>query len=60
MTTRCACRRLLLLPTAALQVELRDGTTMEAFEHGQMLSIVALRGSIPAQWIADFRQTLGK
>lgn len=41
-------------------VTLRDGTVVEAFEHGMSLSIVCLRGSVPAQWIVEYRQTLGK
>lgn len=48
--------RLCLYP----QVELRDGTSIEAYEHGLSLAIVALRGSVPAQWVIDFRLVLGK
>ena len=33
---------------------------MEAYEHGMALSIVALRGSVPTQWVLDFRQGLGR
>jgi hypothetical protein len=48
-------------PAQALKmVELRDGSQVEVFEHGMSLSIVALRGSVPAQWIMDYRSTLGK
>ena len=43
-----------------LQVELRDGSLVEVFEHGLSLTIVALRGSVPSQWILDFKMTLGK
>ncbi len=32
-----------------LQIELRDGTKVEVFEHGMSLNIVALRGSVPQQ-----------
>jgi hypothetical protein len=42
------------------QLVLKDGTTVEAYEHGMSLSIVALRGSVPTQWVLDFRQGLGK
>lgn len=42
------------------QVEVPDGTTLQAYEHGLSMSIVALRGSVPSQWIMDFRQALGK
>lgn len=38
-----------------LQIELRDGTQVEVYEHGMTLSIVALRGSVPEQWVAEFR-----
>jgi hypothetical protein len=38
-----------------LQIELRDGTQAEVYEHGMSLSIVALRGSLPEQWIVEFR-----
>jgi hypothetical protein len=41
------------------QVTLKDGSTAEVFEHGMSLAIVALRGSVPQQWIADFKATLG-
>ncbi|MEW5310112.1 MAG: hypothetical protein WDW38_001941 [Sanguina aurantia] len=44
---------------AAKLIELRDGTSVQAYEHGLMLAIVALRGSVPAQWVIDFRVTLG-
>eukprot|EP00955_Chlamydomonas_euryale_P087053 364265-Chlamydomonas_euryale.AAC.19 len=37
------------------QVELKDGQTVEVFEHGMQLSIVALRGSVPTQWHACCR-----
>jgi hypothetical protein len=37
-----------------------DGSTIEAFEHGLSLSIVGLRGSVPQQWILDFRTCLGQ
>ena len=42
------------------QVVLRDGTQVEAYEHGMSLGIVALRGSVPTQWVLDFRQGLGR
>lgn len=48
------------MPAQTPQVELRDGTKVEVFEHGMSLSIVALRGSVPTQWVMDFRSTLGK
>jgi hypothetical protein len=41
----------LLLP----QVILKDGSEVQAYEHGMSLSIVALRGSIPRHWIVEFR-----
>lgn len=51
----------LALPaTAAKSVTLRDGTVVDAFEHSQSLSIVALRGSVPSQWITDYRSALGQ
>lgn len=43
-----------------VQIELKDGEKVEVFEHGMSLSIVALRGSVPTQWIMDYRSTLGK
>jgi hypothetical protein len=43
-----------------LQIQLADGTTIEAYEHGLSLSIVGLRGSVPQQWIVDFRSCLGQ
>ncbi|KAI8466668.1 MAG: hypothetical protein J3K34DRAFT_379213, partial [Monoraphidium minutum] len=39
---------------------MRDGSSVEAYEHGMSLSIVALRGSVPTQWVLDFRQCLGR
>uniref|UniRef100_A0A383VEJ6 Uncharacterized protein n=1 Tax=Tetradesmus obliquus TaxID=3088 RepID=A0A383VEJ6_TETOB len=49
------------LPAWALRtIELRDGTQAEVYEHGMSLSIVALRGSLPEQWIVEFRQGLGR
>lgn len=42
------------------QVTLRDGTVVQATEHSLSLSIVALRGSFPNQWVMDFRSILGK
>lgn len=42
------------------QVLLKDGTAVEAYEHGMTLGIVALRGSVPTQWVLDFRQGLGR
>jgi hypothetical protein len=36
-------------PRTPPQVELRDGTKVEVFEHGMSLSIVSLRSSIPSQ-----------
>ncbi|KAG1669301.1 hypothetical protein FOA52_014862 [Chlamydomonas sp. UWO 241] len=48
-------------PAAALKtVELRSGESIDVFEHGMSLSIVALRGSVPTQWVMDYRSTLGK
>jgi hypothetical protein len=47
-------------PPAPLQVLMADGSTIEAFEHGLSLSIVGLRGSVPQQWIVDFRACLGQ
>jgi hypothetical protein len=38
-----------------LQIELKDGSSVSVYEHGMSLEIVALRGSIPQQWIIDFR-----
>jgi hypothetical protein len=38
-----------------LQVLLPDGSEVEAYEHGMSLSIVALRGSVPSQWVMEFR-----
>jgi hypothetical protein len=73
---RACCRRCLWGPTGGTriepnstmhdpalhraQIEMPDGTSVQAFEHGLSMSIVALRGSVPAQWIMDFRQGLGK
>jgi hypothetical protein len=37
------------------QVELRDGSTADVYEHGMTLEIVALRGSVPQQWVLEFR-----
>lgn len=37
------------------QIELKDGSKVDVYEHGMSLEIVALRGSIPQQWIIDFR-----
>ncbi|GBF91197.1 hypothetical protein Rsub_04866 [Raphidocelis subcapitata] len=54
---------LLVAPGSAGAVQtvvLRDGTAVEAYEHGMSLSIVALRGSVPTQWVLDFRQGLGR
>ena len=42
------------------QVQLRDGSTVEAYEHGMSLAIVALRGSVPAQWVMDYKSVLGR
>ena len=51
----------LSLPAYALKtIQLRDGSQAEVFEHGMSLSIVALRGSVPSQWVLDYRSTLGK
>ena len=33
---------------------------MEVFEHGLSITIVALRGSVPSQWVLDFKAALGK
>lgn len=41
-------------------VELRDGTSIQANEHNLFLTIVALRGSVPQQWLSDFRGCIGK
>jgi hypothetical protein len=38
-----------------MQVELKDGSTADVYEHGMTLEIVALRGSIPQQWVLEFR-----
>ena len=43
-----------------LQVTLKDGTQVDAFEHGMSISIVALRGSISAQAALDFKSVVGK
>lgn len=45
---------------AAKTVQLTDGTAVEVYEHGLSLRIVALRGSVPAAWVVDFRGLLGK
>lgn len=37
------------------QIELKDGSQVEVYEHGMTLSIVALRGSLPEQWVVEFR-----
>lgn len=43
------------------QVRAADpGEEVMAYEHGVSLAIVALRGSVPAQWVLDFRRTLGR
>lgn len=38
-----------------MQVELRDGSKADVYEHGMTLEIVALRGSVPQQWVLEFR-----
>eukprot|EP00878_Enallax_costatus_P034440 GHUV01038185.1.p1 GENE.GHUV01038185.1~~GHUV01038185.1.p1 ORF type:complete len:116 (+),score=23.12 GHUV01038185.1:213-560(+) len=44
------------LPARALRtIELKDGSHVEVYEHGMTLSIVALRGSLPEQWVVEFR-----
>lgn len=61
--TAGAASALLALPGAAAAaklIQLADGKTVEAFEHAQSLSIVTLRGSVPSQWIMDFRAALGR
>ncbi|KAJ9529617.1 hypothetical protein QJQ45_014377, partial [Haematococcus lacustris] len=45
---------------AVLQVVLRDGRSVEVWEHGMSLAIVALRGAVPQQWVLDYKATLGK
>ncbi|GIL81389.1 hypothetical protein Vretimale_1058 [Volvox reticuliferus] len=45
---------------AAKTVVLRDGTEVQAFEHGMTLAIVALRGSVSSQWALDFQTSIGK
>ncbi|GLC41238.1 hypothetical protein PLESTB_001084100 [Pleodorina starrii] len=45
---------------AAKTVVLRDGSEVQAFEHGMSLAIVALRGSVPGQWAVDFQTSIGK
>jgi len=42
-----------------LQVELPNGQMVAVYEHGMSLAIVALRGSVPQQWIMDFKSSLG-
>jgi hypothetical protein len=34
---------------------LRDGSKADVYEHGMTLEIVALRGSVPQQWVLEFR-----
>ncbi len=43
-----------------VQVTLKDGSEVQVFEHGMSLSIVGLRGSIPQDWILEFKMALGK
>ncbi|KAL6747850.1 hypothetical protein V8C86DRAFT_2896496 [Haematococcus lacustris] len=45
---------------AAKTVVLRDGRSVEVWEHGMSLAIVALRGAVPQQWVLDYKATLGK
>ncbi|GIL68080.1 hypothetical protein Vafri_21393 [Volvox africanus] len=45
---------------AAKTVVLRDGSEVQAFEHGMTLAIVALRGSVSSQWALDFQTSIGK
>uniref|UniRef100_A0A7S0RPJ7 Uncharacterized protein n=1 Tax=Chlamydomonas leiostraca TaxID=1034604 RepID=A0A7S0RPJ7_9CHLO len=48
-------------PAQALKtVTLKDGSSVEVYEHGMSLSIVGLRGSVPAQWILDYKSALGR
>jgi hypothetical protein len=42
------------------QVTLRDGTSVDVFEHGMSLSIVSLKGSVPSDWIVSFKACLGE
>ena len=49
-----------ILARSLAQLEMLDGTKVEVFEHGMSLSIVALRGTMPQQWILDFRSALGE
>lgn len=46
-------------PATLPQVELPDGRSVEVFEHGMSLAIMALRGSVPQQWVMDFKASLG-
>ncbi|KAF5832125.1 hypothetical protein DUNSADRAFT_12136 [Dunaliella salina] len=41
-------------------IELPNGQMVAVYEHGMSLAIVALRGSVPQQWIMDFKTSLGK
>lgn len=41
-------------------IELPNGQMVAVYEHGMSLAIVALRGSVPQQWIMDFKSSLGK
>ncbi|GFR49954.1 hypothetical protein Agub_g12062, partial [Astrephomene gubernaculifera] len=45
---------------AAKTITLRDGTQLQAYEHGMSLSIVALRGSVPSRWALDFKTSIGR
>lgn len=45
---------------ALRDVLLPDGNLIQAYEHGLSLSIMALRGSVPNQWIMEYRTTLGR
>eukprot|EP00775_Hariotina_reticulata_P008867 gene8867-9046_t len=46
---RCAS-----IATTSYTIELKDGSSVEVYEHGMTLFIVALRGSIPEQWVLEF------
>lgn len=47
-------------PRLLHQVELPNGQLAAVYEHGMSLAIVALRGSVPQQWILDFKSALGE
>ncbi len=52
----------LVLPGAAAALKtitLRDGTSVEVYEHGMSLGIVSLKGSVPSDWILQYKMALG-